>query len=269
LIPADAPYADAEKRPFVVLIMQLFENASSREKSARAFTLIELLVVIAIIAILAALLLPALAKAKEESKRTQCRSNLHQQGVAALMYAQDSRDFLPDLNDENGGNGVWFWDMNRVVASNLLVNVYNTSMFYCPNEYYLFNNGTPNAWNAFSTYVVTGYIWFFPNAPGMQYSTVIGGSNMVTKITQPRPGFTTTTTELIVDATISLSSLSGGRYYINISGAGGTSVRTAHLNQNNTPAGGNICFLDNHVEWRPFLLMTNKVNPPGLPEFQF
>jgi hypothetical protein len=92
---------------------------------------------------------------------------------------------------------------------------------------------------------------------------------MVTKINDPRPGYNVSTTEMIVDATISVSSLSGGRNYSNIGGAGGTKVRTAHLNQGNSPAGGNICFLDNHIEWRPFSAMTNKVSPPGLPEFQF
>jgi prepilin-type N-terminal cleavage/methylation domain-containing protein/prepilin-type processing-associated H-X9-DG protein len=249
--------------------MQAVDDNDYQWVRRRAFTLIELLVVIAIIAILAALLLPALAKSKEEAKRAQDKSNMHQMGLATLMYAGDNRDYLPDLNDQSGTNGVWFWDMNRVVASNLLAYIgKNTIVFYCPNEYYLFNNGTPDAWNAFPNYVVTGFIWFFPNAPEMNTDSVISGTNMVIKITQPRPGFNVTTTEMIVDATISESGLSG-RYYYNIGGAGGTAVRTAHLNPNNTPAGGNICFLDNHVEWRPFLLMTNKVNPPGLPEFQF
>jgi prepilin-type N-terminal cleavage/methylation domain-containing protein len=239
-----------------------------------AFTLIELLVVIAIIAILAAMLLPALSKAKEEAIRTTCKNNEHQFGLATLMYAGDNRDLLPDLMAQpsaGGANGVWFWDMNRTVATNLMVYVgkNNTTIFYCPNEYYLFNNGKPDAWQAFPGYVVTGYIWLFPNAPEMASSPIIGGTNMVTKITQTRDHLGVSGTELILDATISQFSLSAGRKYYNIPAAGGTDVRTAHLTTSHRPAGGNICFLDNHVQWRPFSQMTNIVAAPGLPEFQF
>ena len=109
--------------------------ATDRVIPRTGFTLIELLVVIAVIAILAALLLPALARAKESAQATKCLSNMHQLAVSYIMYADDETGECvalyslapapPGAFFDPGGEYTWWPDLLRPYLK-------ETNIFICP-----------------------------------------------------------------------------------------------------------------------------------------
>jgi prepilin-type N-terminal cleavage/methylation domain-containing protein/prepilin-type processing-associated H-X9-DG protein len=141
----------------------------------RAFTLIELLVTIAIIGILAALLLPALSRAKEKGQRTGCLNNLKQLQTGWQMYLDDDSDLLPPnlwdgVHGQAAGSAPGSWVVGNALE-NTPTNIergvqwrYNSSLgiYHCPADTSLANDGiTPR----FRSYSLLNYLGADPNGP--------------------------------------------------------------------------------------------------------
>jgi prepilin-type N-terminal cleavage/methylation domain-containing protein len=254
-----------------------------------AFTLIELLVVIAIIAILAAMLLPVLASAKEKAKRASCMSNVRQLGIAMAVYASDFQDYYPEAPNPNVGGlvanaataGSDLWDLPNAIAWSIVNNAGGKrELMFCPssfasrdpnnptilNYFWNFNSADTTTYLTEGAYKSVGYWWMIKRNDAANPNKPVMNPNpnrprmFITKTTTIATNLNSAQTEITADITISTGSGNKNTdQFINVPTTAPASIlpsgyRSSHL-KGSRPAGGNILFQDNHVEWRQFLNM--------------